>query len=299
MRHWRHCGSLKTLAGVLVIVSLFFGCGLQEHPHQSTTPTRVAPPPPPEGIDIDGLHVPREKAVVFIHFGHSNMAGVSRMPAELLPFFFTTAPRLWAYEGGGKFVPAMEQTAPDPSLDHGGGPGMAWLRTTAAMAAPDYHFISIGFARSGAASTEYPKGGPYYARFMDRALELKGRVTFGGVIIMLGITELPSADESSFAQRMAAIIGDIRQDLGEPNLPVLNSDYEMEAGNMWATTQPLGMNLRAQVAMLPSRVSNLAIIPTDGTPMADNHHFDLTGQKMWVERGLQLMRDRGWFHWTN
>jgi hypothetical protein len=37
---------------------------------------------------------------------------------------------------------------------------------------------------------------------------------------------------------------------------------------------------------------------TNGTPMADNHHFDLTGQKMWAERGIQIMRDRGWFPWT-
>jgi hypothetical protein len=176
---------------------------------------------------------------------------------------------------------------------------MAWLRAAAAMAEPDYHFVSIGFARSGAASPEYRKGGLYYSSFMDRASELKGRVTFGGVIIMLGITEIPSDDEASFAQRMAEIVGDIRQDLGEPNLPVLSSDYEMEAGSMWATTQPLGMNLSAQVAMLPARVSNLVLIPTNGTPMVDNHHFDLTGQKMWADRGLQLMRDRGWFHWTN
>jgi hypothetical protein len=280
-------------------VSLLFGCGLQEHPYHSPIPTPVAPPPPLEGIDIDGIHVPREKAVVFIHFGHSNMAGVSRTPAELVPFFFTAEPRLWVYEGEGKFVPAAEQTAADPC------PSItvadrAWLGSEQQ---PQWQlpttFISIGFARSSAASTEYPKGGLYYARFIDRALELKGRVTFGGVIIMLGITELASADESSFAQRMAAIIADIRQDLGEPNLPVLNSDYEMEAGSMWATTQPLGMNLRAQVAVLPSRASNLVLIPTDGTPMVDNHHFDLTGQKMWVERGLQLMRNRGWFHWTN
>ena len=116
---------------------------------------------------------------------------------------------------------------------------------------------------------------------------------------MLGITELPSSDHTTFARRMAEIIQDIRQDLDDPTLPVLNSDYEVEAGNMWATTQPLGMNLRAQVAVLPNWVSNLVLIPTNGTPMVDNHHFDLTGQRMWVERGIRLMQERKWFRWPN
>jgi hypothetical protein len=285
------------------LASLFLACDLQEHPRGGTSgPPAVLPPAPAmPGIDIDGTHVPREKAIVFIHFGHSNMAGVARTPVDLVPFFFTSQPHLWSYQGGGKFVPAMEQTAPDPMLDMGGGPGMAWLRTVAAAAAPEYHFISIGWARSGAASTEYLKGGLYYSQFMDRALELKGRVTYGGVFIMLGITELPAplAEESSFAERMAQIIGDIRRDLGEPDLPVLHTDYELQAGSDWATTTALGMRLHAQVEWLPIKIPNLVLVPTDGTPMADNHHFDLTGQKMWVERGVQLMRDRGWFHWTN
>jgi hypothetical protein len=136
---------------------------------------------------------------------------------------------------------------------------------------------------------------------MDRASELKGRATFGGVFIMLGITELPAPlpEEASFAERTAQIIADIRHDLGEPDLPVLHTDYEMQAGDRWAITAPLGMRLWAQVEWLPAKVPNLVLIPTDGTPMADNHHFDLTGQKMWAERGVQLMRDRGWFHWGN
>jgi hypothetical protein len=247
--------------------------------------------------------VPRDKAIVFIHFGHSNMAGVGRKPPELLPFFFTTAPHLWSYQGGGKFVPAVEPTAPDPELDRdgAGGPGMAWLRTVAAGAAPEYHFISIAKARTGASSVEYLKGGLYYSTFMDRAIELKGRVTFGAVFIMLGITELTpmsSSEEIGFADRMARIIADIRRDLDEPDLPVLHTDYELEAGGPWAISQPIGMRLRAQLRWLPDRITNLVLVPTDGTPMCDNHHFDLTGHKMWVERGVQLMRDRGWFRWA-
>jgi hypothetical protein len=276
------------------LIGLLGACGLQEHSHQVVTTTA---PLPPAGVEIDGAFVPRDRAVVFIHFGHSNMVGRGTTPVELQPFFFSPAPHLWSYQGGGTFIPAVEPTAPDSTLSPGGGPGLPWLRIVAASAAADYHFISLAWARSGSASPEFVKGGVYYSSFMDRALELKGRVTFGALFIMLGITELQDADEKAFAGRIAAIVADIRRDLDEPGLPVLHTDYEMNAGDRWAITTPLGHALRAQVQWLPSVVPDLVLIPTDGTPMLDNHHFDLTGQKMWVERGIQLMKDRGWFRW--
>jgi hypothetical protein len=274
------------------------GCGLQAHPHGSAAAMAPLPPAPPApGVEIDGTFVPRDKAVVFIHFGHSNMVGRGTTPVELQPMFFSPAPRLWSYQGGGKFVPAVEPTAPDPVLSPAGGPGTAWLRTVAASSASSYHFISLAWARSGSSSPEFVKGGVYYASFMDRAMELKGRVTFGAIYVMLGITETQDTDEHAFARRMAAIVADIRRDLDEPNLPVLHTDYEMNAGDRWAITTALGKALRAQVEWLPSTVPDLVLIPTDGTPMVDNHHFDLTGQKMWVERGVQLLKDHGWFRW--
>jgi hypothetical protein len=286
------------------------GCGLQEHPRPRTHAAASPPPPAPDpvvvtetvGIEIAGTFVPRSKAVVFIHFGHSNMAGVGLTPEELQPYFFSPEPRLWSYQGGGQFLPAVEPTSPEPTFYPSGGPGVPWLRAVAAAAGPDYHFISVGFARSGAASPEFVKGGLYYDHFMARALELKGRVTFGAVFIMLGITELPvpvpTEDLPRFADNVARIIADIRADLGEPDLPVLHTDYEMEAGARWAPSQPIGASLRAQFPWLPLRVPGLVLIPADGTPMCDNHHFDLAGQKLWAERGVQLMKEKGWFRWA-
>jgi hypothetical protein len=251
-------------------------------------------------IDINGTQVPRSKAIVFVHFGHSNMAGLAQSPQSLRPYFFTTQAQLWSYQGAGKFVPAKEPTAPDPPVHLGAGPGMAWLRAAAAAAGPDYHFISIGRGRGSATTVDYLKGGLYYSTFMDRAVELKGKVTFGGLFIMMGITDrhLPTADQDGFTDRMAKIIADIRADLGEPNLPVLHTDYEVEATGELAVTAPIGMKFRPQILKLPSRVTNLAIIPTNGTPLIDDHHFDMTGHKLWADRGIQLMIQHGWFPWA-
>jgi hypothetical protein len=323
-------------SGLVSLIALLASCGLQEHPRgpvvssPPTTPpgapsgtphadggspeqldARAAPPPdgapptpdgPPAtvvaGVDINGVRVPREKALVFIHYGHSNMAGHGENPAELRPFFYDTDPRLWSYRGGGRFVPAKEPTAPD-STASGAGPGMAWLRTAAAAAAPGYTFISIARGRGSATTADYLKGGLYYSSFMDRAVELKGKVTFAGVFVMLGITDrhMPLEEQGGFADRSAQIIADLRADLGEPDLPVLHSDYEVTATGTLSLATDYARRIRPLILSLPDRIPNLAIIPCDGITLEDDHHFTLAGHKLWVERGVQIMIDRGWFPW--
>ena len=261
----------------------------------------ASPPPDPQNptIDINGTKVPRDKAIVFIHFGHSNMAGLAQDPADLKPYHFTTQAQLWSYQGRGRFVAAKEPTAPDPPIHLGAGPGMAWLKAAAAAAGPDYHFISIARGKGGATSADYLKGGLYYSTFVDRAVELKGKVTFGALFVMMGITDrhLPDGEQNGFPDRMAQIIADIRADLGEPNLPVLHTEYELTATGDLAITGQVGMKFRPLVAILPEKISNLVLVPTDGMPLRDDHHFNLIGQKMWADRGIQLMIDKGWFPW--
>jgi len=276
--------------------------GNMPRPDAGQPPRKLdAAPAAGPGININGIDVPRAKALVFIHWGHSNMAGHGINPTSLEPFFYTPQPQLWSYQGDGVFVPAKEQTAPDPNSTPGGGPGMAWLRTAAANAGPDYHFISIARGRGSATSAEYLKGGLYYSTFMDRAIQLKGKVTFAGMFIMMGITDrhMPLDQQGGFADRMVQIISDIRADLGEPNLPVLHTDYEVTATGTLAITTDYAIRIRPLILSLPKRVTNLAIIPTDDLTLEDDHHFTLTSHKTWCERGIQLMIDHGWFPWTN
>jgi hypothetical protein len=315
---------------LLAWVLLLSGCGLQEHSRAARprpdagkktsdappaaplgdggTPAAGDPdaapvePPPPSGpgVEIDGTFVPRDKALVFIHFGHSNMAGRGVNPVGLRPFFYDPQPHLWSYQGGGQFVPAREPTAPD-SLDarNTAGPGMAWLRTAAAAAGPDLHFISVARARTSATTAEFLKGGLYYATFMDRARELKGKVTFAGVFVMMGITDrhMPLGEQGGFADRMAKIIADLRADLGEPDLPVLHSDYEVTSTGSLGIDSEFGRRMRPLILSLPGRITNLVIVPTDAIPLEDDHHFTLEGHKIWVERGVRLLIEHGWFPW--
>src|SRR3954469_1833738 len=105
-------------------------------------------PDPGAGVSIEGTFVPRDRVVVFLHLGHSNMAGRATGPAALKPFFYDTDPHLWAYARGAMWRPAKEPTAGDMGTGNAAGPGMAILRTALA-AAPDRFFVSIGHGQSG------------------------------------------------------------------------------------------------------------------------------------------------------
>jgi hypothetical protein len=268
-----------------------------------------APPPPPAtvgpGVMINGSFVPKEKAIVVIHWGHSNMYGQANNPSSLRPFFFETQPGLWSYRGNNRFVAAREKTAPSPDGDsnNSGGPGMAILRTLQAAAPADggYHFISIGRGQGSATTEQYLKGGLYYSTFMNLAMQLKGKVTFGAVFVMMGITDrhMPMRDQGGFADRMARIVADIRADLGEPNLPVLHTDYEVTSTGNLAVNGEFGRRIRPLMLSLPERVSNLVIIPCDQIPLEDDHHFTLAGHKLWAERGVEILRTRGWLPWAS
>src|SRR4029453_657395 len=111
------------------------------------------------------------------------------------------------------------------------GPGTALLRTAMLMAGPDTHFISIARGKGSATTADYLKGSLYYDTFMERAIELRGRVTFGAVFVMLGITDrhMPLDQQGGFADRMVKLVADIRADLQAPDLPVLHTDYEVES----------------------------------------------------------------------
>jgi hypothetical protein len=261
------------------------------------------------GITINGTFVPKEKAIVFIHFGHSNMRGMASNPVALRPFFYNTQAGLWSYQGGTTFILAKEPTAPEATLTFA-GPGTALLKTAAAAvpASSGYQFISIGKGVGSDTTEDYLKTiggvpGALYQEFItNKAVQLKGKVTFGAVFIMLGITErhLPTADQPGYPGRVQQIVADIRADLGEPNLPVLFCDYEMNATGTLAPTGSVGVVILPLTRMLPSLISNLALVPTDNIPRAnyeDDHHFNMTGHQLWAQSAIGLMQSKGWFPW--
>jgi len=251
------------------------------------------------GITINGKFVPKEKAVVIIHVGHSNMRGQASTPTSLRSYFYDTVDGLWSYKGS--FALAKEPTAPEGTLTLA-GPGMAMLHSARAAVAStsDVQFISVGYGQGSVTTVDYQKAGTYYPIFMGWAGRLKGNVTFGAIVIMLGITDgehLAASLVPAFPDRVAQIVSDIRADLGEPNLPVLFCDYEQGATGSLAPTGTVGQLMMPLIRSLPGKISNLKLVPTDNIEMADDHHFDMQGHKDWGARVISLMQSNNWFPW--
>jgi hypothetical protein len=251
------------------------------------------------GVTINGKFVPKDKAVVFIHFGHSNMRGAASTPTSLTSYFYNTEDGLWSYKGS--FTLAKEPTAPQAGITTA-GPGMAILHSArgAVAATSDVQFISVGYGQGSATTVDYQKSGSYYPIFMGWAGQLKGNVTFGAIVIMLGVTDgehLPAAQVPGFTTRVVQLVSDIRSDLGEPNLPVLFCNYEQNATGQFAITGAIGTVMVPLLKQLPGLVKNLVLVPTDGIEMQDNHHFDMQGHKDWAASVISLMQSNNWFPW--
>src|SRR5450432_2186747 len=267
---------------------------------------------PPSGItvNIGGTNVPKENAIAFLHFGHSNMAGRGvDLPATRPYFFGPTDPHAWMYHSGVGFQPAVEPTTAGDSgnMVNGmvsGGPGTALVKEAAALA-PDKYFISIGYGQGSAYCSQFLPGALYYSKVMAGALELKGKVTFAGIMIYLGITERhgTQADINNYPQCINQLVTQIRTDLGEPNLPLMINDYEMGTTGPLAVGSAFELAIEPKILMVPMVVSNSVLIPTDGVAIqddhstTDDHHFSLDGQKEYVRRMLATMQMKGWFPW--
>ena len=287
-------------------LALLAGCGLSE----AGGPVVIDDGLPATGpLIIDGQEVPREQLLVVLHIGHSNMAGRSVGPEDARPYFYEPHPQLWSYTwqdavagtGPLRFRPAVEPLSADPFTLGAAGPGMALLRSTLARA-PDAKVVSIGRGHSGrdlGGCSTFQRGGLLYDLVMLPAQRLKGRATFVGVFTMFGATEFEAGrSPARLAECMVRVAADLRAGLDEPELPFMVGDYEAAALGEYLPSNPGPAEVIQQLRRVVAEVPRSALIPTEDLPMQDDHHFDLLGHKIWGERALSVLQERGWAPWA-
>jgi len=251
-------------------------------------------------IDLGGVTVPKEKAIAFIHVGHSNMEGRAQTPTASRPYHFQeTHPRAFTYHAGMPPVLAIEPKTAGSDARYG-GPGTALVKEAAMLSAPSYYFISLGFGKPSAYCSQFIPGGLYYDQLIAAPKAIKDRVTFGAIFIYLGITERhgSEADRTGFPNCINTLVTAIRNDVGDPNLPFMINDYEVEGSGEFIVGGEVATAIRPQIARIPSVVSNSALVSAEGIGMQDDHHFNLDGHRVWVQRALMTMQQKGWFKWT-
>ena len=273
---------------------------------------------------------PRELFDYFMWYGKSIQPGGQPDPAadpNPLPY----SPRLWMFTKEGKFVPAREPTASDESGDAGAGPGMGLMRA-AENKWKEHTFVSIGRGQSGQRggfcahflehnlingqpwSTVPPKtqedvaGNRAYGFYNEvmnlRALKLKGKVIFGGIVVMFGSTEdrtgapVPSPPAVPYlSQCLIKLASTYRAALGDPNIPFLITDFDHGAGE-YAYNGPLGTKCASQIRIAQQMIPRSEIIPTDKIQMRDDHHYTMQGHKTWGDTIVDIIDKNGWAPWA-
>jgi hypothetical protein len=255
---------------------------------------------PTSGLTLGDATVAKENVIAFIHIGHSNMAGRAIGPTATRPYFFTeTDPHAWMYHTGKPPALAKEpDTADDDLSGTYGGPGTALIKQAVGLA-PDKYFMSLGFGKESAYCSQFLPGALYYDTLIAAPKAIKDKVTFGAIVIMLGITERhgTAADVTGYSGCINQLVTAIRTDVGRPDLPLLITDYEQLATGDLAIDQPFAQSIIPEIHKIPMVVSNSVLVPTDGLGMQDDHHFNFDGHKVWTGRLLQIMKDKGWFPW--
>lgn len=265
------------------------------------------------GLLLGGVEVPKEKMMVYLLIGHSNMAGIDTRNADGV-----AAANTWSYTWfkDKKWIPAKETPGNSVNGFSGrgeGGLGMPFLKTMI-KAFPDYHFgvvstatvsctlkgVNTGNNNSGfeADSNRYWKGAKLYNEIVTAAKEVQKDVTLAGVICMLGSVDATRTSEEtcrSYSDDAKQMVTDLRADLGAPNLPFLMAEYEAGATGKFALTMPWPAIVDAQIKLIPSKLSLSATINSVGVQMADDHHYTfLVGHQELAKRVVDMIKTKNW-----
>ncbi len=138
---------------------------------------------------------------------------------------------------------------------------------------PQHHIGILQMANSGARTHDFHRGKPHHQTLVKAARAAKQRGRLGGLVVMLGVMESGSkqAAEQMF-ENGQLLIETLRQDIGDPGLPVFwslperNGEYKLT---------------RAAARRLARDVPNVEIIEYDGVS-----HFELEQYLEWADEAV-------------
>jgi hypothetical protein len=270
-------------------------------------------------VNLGGTIVPKDKIIVFIGIGHSNMAGRADMDDQ-------TNSRCWNYR-----IDNAEhgwELAKDPihcefcnnnvNVCWSKGGPMFQLIKKMALVYPDYHFGVIQNAHSSASLTVdednycdiigggtkiYKKGGSLYTEMVSAIKEIKDKVTIGGVFTELGqLDRFYSSAIPRFATDYASMANAMRTDLGIPNLPFYVMQLEAGGTVQYSATNTSGKAMVSQINQIPDLIDNCAIVSTAWSTatgmMEDDHHFSLQGNRRLADEIVNVINSNKFSSWA-
>ena len=178
-------------------------------------------------IMLGGTEVPRDKFILFLFFGHSNMDGVALRQDN------TVHPRCWAYVKG-EWIPARDKDLPFQGTRRIRSSCVYHFIKRMAADYPEYHFGALKITGQAwhlnSGGFQIRRGGIGYRQLVDAYGEIKHHGTLGGLVTMIGMCDAGRGTPESkraFKGDLLAWLGHIRADLGAPDLPIVLGRLEM------------------------------------------------------------------------
>lgn len=270
--------------------------------------------PHAHGLMLGTTEVPKEKIVVYLMIGHSNMCGMDYSHSDGL-----VHPRAWNYTWSTTKAWVAAKETPG-AMRNGlagrgsGGQSMPFLKGMTA-AYPDYYFGVVTNASLSSTcrgentgnnssgmdpeDNRYWKGARLYNEIVIAAKAIQADVTLGGILCMLGTVEATRTPEAvcrSFSDDLAQLARDLRADLNSPALPFIMGEYEQGSTGSFSPALPLPAIILQETRLLPTKLENSATIDSKGIAMFDDHHYSANvGHPEWTRRAVAAIQARKWF----
>lgn len=266
-----------------------------------------------EAINLGGVEVPKDKFIVYLLIGHSQMAGIITTNNDKV-----THPHAWVYRyATTKTWELAKETGSNRNGLSGrgtGGPGMPFLKQMTSLY-PDYYFGVITNAspsstchgvNSGSNGSDLSKEENRYWRdaqlfeeIITSARAVQKDATLGGIVCMLGSIEATRAVDvtvcQNFSQDIAQMATDMRDSLKLPKLPFIFADYEKGATGTFSTTLEWPSIISKQLDLVTKKLTNSVEVSSLGIPMFDEHHFTIDGEGVWAKRAVDSLKKAGFF----
>ncbi len=217
----------------------------------------------------------KEKLQIYLLLGQSNMAG----RGDIGPEDKTPHPRVVIFTLENKWQPTVEPITHDKPGMLGVGPGLAFAKVMADKN-PDITIGLVPCAVGGTPLKRWQHDGDLYSNAMQRARLALHDGTLAGILWHQGETDSGATNNAdTYGARLAAMIQDIRTDLGAPNAPFVVGQIGEFLYDQGPNHCPYARVVNEALLKIPEKVPATACVSSKGLKdKGDILHFDTASQ---------------------
>jgi hypothetical protein len=274
------------------------------------------------GVTLGTTFVPKEKMLLFICIGNSEMTG-RETKAD-----FSTVPNAWSYripnppvlldrkQGNADIASTLYKWALAKTplhIDRNDNfnkqdPTTPFIQSLAKRPEnASYYFGVMQLSGSEYLMSTFQRGKYRYDTIMNNVIKMKDNVTIAAVVSMFNSVEVqspyPATEITPYLANTQKTVSQIREDLGMPNLPYIHSGYPVNAKGVYDPTLADPKRIIPIIQQIPGAIANSTLIPTDGLSiyMGDSYksHYDSLGCHNWGSRVADTVMAHHWGFSTN